>query len=160
MSTNNIAITPNTYVVQIATGSPTIISTGMQGPEGPPGAPGATLLGGATISFPVSANISQYQVVAVISGVAEIADSSNMTFCNTVAGVCIAGSVAGAVCQIQYTGQLENTSWTWVPNQPIFLGTLGVLTQTPPSVGFSQQIAIPLSATTILISIANPIVIN
>lgn len=166
MGTYVIGFNNTTSVIQVSSGNPSVItpasntyviSAATQGPAGPAG---QTVTAGSTLSFPASVNISQYQVVALISGSAEIADSSNMNYFDAVSGICIAGTLAGASCPIQYTGEISDTAWTWVPNVPIFLGTLGTLTQTPPSVGFSQQIAIPLSATTILISIANPIVIN
>lgn len=65
----------------------------------------------------------------------------------------------GGQVTVQTYGPMEEPSWTWTPDAPIFVGLAGALTQTRPTSGFVLEIATALSATMIFIDPKPPIVL-
>lgn len=66
----------------------------------------------------------------------------------------IAGITTGAVTEGETTfavrdGIITEPSWSWVPDQPIFLASFGVLTQSPPTLTRIRRVAWALTSTTI-----------
>lgn len=51
------------------------------------------------------------------------------------AGVSRSATVIGDDINVVRQGLITEAGWTWTPNQPIFIGVNGVLTQTPPVTG-------------------------
>jgi hypothetical protein len=51
---------------------------------------------------------------------------------------------------------ITNSTWSWTPNKPVFLGLNGTLTQAPIGVAFLQQVGIAITATQLLIRILQP----
>lgn len=98
-------------------------------------------------------------VVLDAVGKAVYADNTAMTHVNKVLGMTVGSAVADAAIDILRWGELEEPSWTWTLDQPVFLSTNGLLTQTPPSTGFSQIIGFPVSATKLYISLREPIIL-
>jgi hypothetical protein len=62
------------------------------------------------------------------------------------------GAVATAV-----TGRVAEPSWNWNTNLPIYLTGMGQLTQSLPTSGFALQVAVPTSATSVIVAIKTPI---
>lgn len=61
---------------------------------------------------------------------------------------------SGALDQVVAYGVLDEPTWSWTPNNPIYLGANGVLTQTiptSPSALFLAQIAVATSPTSIFV---------
>lgn len=108
-----------------------------------------------TAAIPISA----FMVVAASTGKVSIADCTNLTQLGDVVGIAVGGAVAGSPVNIQYSGTLTHNGWNWTPRLPIFLGTNGALTQTPPVSGFLQGIATPLSATSLLVTLSPPLLL-
>jgi hypothetical protein len=73
------------------------------------------------------------------------------------AGVSIAAGVIGATVDVTVKGMIEESSWSWTPEQPIFIGPGGVLTQSPSTTGPIRRIAWALSATAINVDIMPPV---
>lgn len=96
-------------------------------------------------------------VVLDAAGVAIYADNTDITHLHKVLGMTVGASALGAPADILRMGELAEPSWAWTLNQPIFLGTAGNLTQTPPSTGFSQVVAFPISATSVYVDLREPI---
>lgn len=78
-------------------------------------------------------------------------DSTNILHLNTILGVSVHACQANSPLSIQTLGLFTEPSWGWLTNLPIFLSTEGLLTQTPPTSGFSVIIATAVSPTTIFI---------
>lgn len=55
------------------------------------------------------------------------------------------------------SGPMTEGSWSWTPNQPIFIGAVGVLTQIPPSTGIIRRVAWAITATLINVDFLPPI---
>lgn len=65
----------------------------------------------------------------------------------------------GSAGLAQTYGPVENNTWNWELEKPIFLAEDGELTQIPPSSGFSLVVAYPITATRAFIDIGFPIML-
>lgn len=120
----------------------------------------ANAAGSSTISVVASATISAYLAVALIAAEASPADNATSGVIGNVVGIALAGTASGASCPIQIAGPVIYNGWSWTVGSPVFLGSSGHLTQTPPvspSALFSQVIGIPVSSDTLLIQLQAPI---
>lgn len=109
-----------------------------------------------TAGVTVSANTA----VAIVNGKIVPAQSGELVQVGNVLGVSQNGGAAGTVITVQQTGSMGLSSWNWTLGQPIFVGPNGPLTQTPPSSGFVQVVAIPLTPTSISIGLHAPIILQ
>lgn len=73
-------------------------------------------------------------------------------------GITLHAGATGETVDVAVKGLIEESSWSWTPDQPIFIGALGVLTQTPSTSGLVRRIAWAMSATTINVDIMPPVV--
>lgn len=115
---------------------------------------------GSSISVVASATISAFLAVALLDAQAVPADCADESALGNVVGIATAGTNSGASCPIQVAGPVSFNGWNWTLGSPVFLGSAGRLTQTPPvgpSALFSQVIGIPVSADTLLIQLQAPI---
>jgi hypothetical protein len=97
-------------------------------------------------------------VVAVGSGSCDYADQNNAAHFARVVGVTVGAASLGALAPILQSGRLAHAGWSWAPDQDVFLGTSGQLTQTPPVFGFfSQALGFALSPTEMWVSLSEPI---
>lgn len=143
-------------VVVLETQGQQVVFGGEQGPAGSPGQ-----VGGIVSEYVASIAIGGHRVVALnASQQAIYADRSILTHANKVLGITSGAAIAGANVAVQRNGEMADPSWAWALDTPIWLSTDGLLTQTPPSVGFSLIVAFPISAAKILIEIREPIFLN
>lgn len=98
-------------------------------------------------------NLSALRVVKIESGQAFYADSSDATDRNKVLGITTQAADAGDQISIQTAGEFEDGVWSWTVGTPIFFNSSGALTQTPPSSGFLQAVANPITATKVWIQL-------
>ena len=129
-------------IIQILTG-------GGQGPPGPPGAAGGTM------DLVAGIDLSGHRVVATDAN-GQLAYSSGLYG----VGITQGASMAGDVATIRYGGMMDEPTWTWIPDQPIFQTGAGYLTQTPPSSGFVRQVGVALSATSMKVEFSPAIVLT
>lgn len=111
---------------------------------------------GLSITVTASEPLGGHRVVTM-SGL--YADSSNPSHAYTIAGITLQAVASGAPVEAQYIGELTEPSWAWTPAEPVFLGGNGMLTHTAPDAGFILQIGIPITSTTLLIDIQQPLYI-
>ena len=117
--------------------------------------------GGGTALPP---NQTQYSAATALSGhravilngngMLEYADSSTLSHAGRIIGITTNG---GTSIIVQSCLNLVEPSWTWDVTLPIFLGTNGSLTQTPPFSGFVQYLGFPSNSITMFIEIFPPI---
>lgn len=103
-------------------------------------------------------NISGHRVIKAADGKADYASSTVFDDANKVLGISAGAALAGSEATIKTSGVMTETSWNWNVNLPVFNGVDGLLTQSSPSVGYSLVVGIPISPTTILVSVKQPIV--
>lgn len=115
---------------------------------------------GDGITFVASADqaIGGHRVVRSTATGCDYADSSNLTHLGKVIGMTNEATSSGNLVKIWPAGKITDPSFNFDLG-PVYLSTNGLLTQTPPTTGFIQQIGVALSQTTILVQILNPIAV-
>jgi len=72
-------------------------------------------------------------------------------------GITANAAEIAADVQVRVLGSMTEPTWAWTPGQPIYVGVGGALTQTPPAAGYIREIALAVTATTVLIRPMMPI---
>lgn len=132
-----------------------LLDVGVQGPPGVPGQPGE-----ASLMLIAGGPIGGHRVVRSLAGVAIYADQDTVPDAVCVLGVTQGAASAGAPVQVQLMGTMDEPSWAWTPDQPLFVGPTGTLTQTPPATGYRLIVGVALTATKINIGLKMPIVLE
>jgi len=125
-----------------------LIDVAAQGPMGPQGPQG---LSGASVSlYPAAVPVSGHAAIVLnATGQALPADASDPTHF-AVAGVTVGAATAGDNVEVQNSGVLEHSGWTFTAGLPVFLGLAGAITQVlPPSAVFSKVLGVAVSPTRI-----------
>ncbi len=130
-----------------------IVEAAIQGPPGPPGANGAPGSGGVQILSLIAArDISGHRaVVATVDG-ADYADPATPAHADAFLGITTGAALGGDVVTLQAAGEMVEPSWAWTPGTPIYAGTDGILTHTPPAAGWVQIVATAVAPTRILLT--------
>lgn len=144
---NLTRVTPEPAVtVEVSETGVSVITLGLQGP---PGVAATTVTG-----YPTTAALGGHRVVALdATGAVVLASNLNLSQAESVLGITTGATEAGSFPTIQRSGEIVEPSWNWTLGQPIFLGTGGLLTQTPPTLGFLLHVAFPISPTRAFIDI-------
>ena len=123
----------------------------------------ALVSGYTTVKYKVLGSVAPYSV-AYESGSMQISQASNDD-ANTVQSVVgvtgSTGGVTGSVIDVFEDGStVTSPFWSWTPQAPVFLGTAGVLTQTPPAAGSMVCVGTAVTAQSILVKIGKPVSIT
>lgn len=135
--------------------------SGIPGPMGPPGPGGSDL--GSNIVRPTVGALGGHRVVFLDEqGRAGYASNDTLAHAQRVVGITTSANNVDAPTSIATFGDVNEPSWNWTLDQPIYLGTNGLLTQTPPAAPavFSLVIGFPVSSTTLFVNPASPIVLT
>jgi hypothetical protein len=116
-------------------------------------------LKGPVVEFPASETLGGHRAIAIVDGTAVHANQAEPDR-RLVRGISRGAVAIGSVARIQVLGPMREASWNWTPGQPIFATGDGVLTQTVPTSGVLQQLAIADSPTQIFIDVHPPIVLS
>jgi hypothetical protein len=113
----------------------------------------------AVAQLPAGINLSGHRVIALVGGVAVYADNTIAAHAHLAIGVNQSAAGIGTLVEIFDDKIIEEPTWSWTTGEPVFLGTNGLLTQTPPvsPALFSLQIGNALSATKLNVNIQRPI---
>lgn len=122
------------------------------GPRGPAGQDAA----GATLTLPTAVSIHAGRAVRLVGGQLSHPDTSTPAHADQVAGVAETAAAGGATARIRTAGVTSNDAWTWTEG-PVYVGADGVLTQTPPAVGWLMTIGRALTSTSLLVDPEPPI---
>lgn len=101
-------------------------------------------------------------MVASIAGDIVYADASILSHRGKLVGLTLSAASAGVTLDIRGDGEITEPSWSWTVDQPVYLGTNGLLTQTvpvKPSSEFLQRVGFAVAATRIFLLIEPPIVL-
>lgn len=102
-------------------------------------------------------DLTANRVVVQINGVVSLASATNLDHINRVVGITKSATAVGTDATVQFRSYMDEPTWNWDLDKLIFLGQNGMLTQSIPVIGFSQQLATVISPTRILINIQEPI---
>jgi hypothetical protein len=139
-------------------GSRELIEVAAQGPAGPPGPPGGG--GAATLQLIAQGALSGHRVVrATALGVAYV-DPSDPQQAGTALGVTTHAALNQQPVLVQQIGELEESTWAWTLNLPVYVGANGVLTQAPPTAGFVEIVGMPTAPTKLAINLRNSIILE
>jgi hypothetical protein len=127
----------------------------LRGPAGPQGEPGT----GSAIVLTAATMIPGHRAISLdANGNAILADPTSADF--AFAGISTSGANAGGQVTVLQAGLVEESTWNWIPLRPIFVSANGLLTQSPPSSGISQVVAVAQTATAIMIAPQTPIALT
>lgn len=135
----DLAVTPATVT----------LNTYIPGPPGPAGEVGFTL--------PTNSDIGGNRAISTVSGYAAYADCSDIT--KPAIGVSTGAVSSGSDVTLQSGSKMTVVGAGWTPDQPIYVSTNGILTQTEPVSGFSQVLGVAHDSETIIIEIQKPIIL-
>lgn len=126
-----------------------VIERGPRGPKGDPGDPG---IGGTSaeqilVDFLAAQDLQAYDPVTLLG---TIGDSSVVTQRGKVIGLVMSDVESGFIGQAIIEGEIENPAWSWSPGTKLFLNG-STLSATPPTTGYSQQIAVAETDTSIVV---------
>lgn len=118
--------------------------------------------GQLVVEHVAATNLGGNRVVFINSSdEAEYADNTVLTNTNIVLGLTTGAVSIGEIARIQTYGQMTEPTWSWTLEQPVFLGTNGLLTQTHPTApAFALVVGFPVTPTTLMIRFNNPIVLS
>jgi hypothetical protein len=140
---------PILIVQELIEGPPGV--KGDQGIQGPPGS-GAGVLLRTTTSV-----INGHRVVVDSNGSVEYLSLLDLSHGARVLGITQNAALTGDISQVQYSGELVEPSWNWIPDLPVYGTNNGMLTQTPPTSGFVITLGVAMTATSIFINIQQAI---
>lgn len=137
-----------------------IVTESEQGPPGPRGPIGPS--GGSALSVTAGQDIGGHRLVLLnAQGDAIYADARQLSHAEVVVGLTVFAAVQGHSIDIVRVGIVEEPLWSWVADQPVYLGLDGVPTQAlPPGALFGLVVGFPIAPTRLFMSIKPPIVFS
>lgn len=140
-----------------------VVSVGEQGPAGAQGLTGAVgPSGGAALTVTAGAALSGHTIVYLdASEKAQYAGNDTAAHAQIMLGMTLGAAALDAPVNVQRSGEVTEPSWSWVLEQPVYLGAGGQITQMPPvsPALFQRVIGFPMSATKLYLSFREPIFI-
>lgn len=130
---------------------PVTITAGIQGPPGPPGE--------GTLTLVTDRPLGGHRLVATDGafGLA-YAGCDNAGYLPAVLGMTLHAAIAGEPIALRRVGEVEESSWSWTPGHPVYLGLDGVPTQNLPAEAlFGLIVGIPTSPTTLFLAPREPL---
>ncbi len=137
-----------------------LLEVGTQGPPGPRGPIGPS--GGNAVTAVAAVALGGHRIVLLnADGEADYARADEITHASIVLGMTSHAAAEGADVDVIRIGELEEVSWSWTLNQPVYLGLDGVPVQSLPyNAAFSLVIGFPITPTRLFISIREPIILS
>ena len=122
------------------------------------------LPGGGTTGFAFQAPAGEAlgghrAVILDAAGLAWYADRAAAADMFRIAGITQGAIALGGLANILSMGLLTEPSWAWTPDLPVFLEHSGLLTQTPPTDGFSIVLGVAIDATSMFVKQQPPLAI-
>lgn len=137
-----------------------ILSEGFQGPVGAQGARGVSA---GAVQRTVNTPIGGHRLVVSVVGQVLYADPLNIAHMGKLLGITMGAAIAGGSVEIRSDGEIQEPSWSFVVDQPVYLGASGIPTQTVPSrpgAAFLQVIGFASAADRILLNPFQPITLS
>lgn len=148
---NQVTVTVSSEAVNL-TVSPSASVTRVIGVQGPSGA------ASNTISATAGTNLSGHRVVALYADKAYYATSVNTVYAHSVAGVTTGAAEEGETATIRIQGEMTESSWSWTPGAPLFLGIDGAISESSTTGIYTLRVGHAVTATKVFIHIHQPII--
>lgn len=135
-----------------------VVELGIPGPKGPQGPPGPA--GGTLIEKEAAQALGGHRIVrSTGADTCDYADNRYFEQGDDVLGLTLGAAAAGGTVFIVNGSEVEEPSWAWTPLEPLYLGTDGLMTQTPPGpeAAFTLVLGFATSATSAMIRTETPI---
>lgn len=129
---------------------------GVQGPAGPTGGDTA-ILGETRIA---DGAVGGHRVVVITPDGVSHASATTLGHATKIYGITLGAAGSGDEVQVVTRGRIEESSWAWTPDGPLFFSGDGVLTQSVPTNVYSVRVGTALSATVIFVELGEPIILN
>lgn len=126
-----------------------IVEVAQQGPPGAQGPQGPS--GDAEVYIAASAISGHLAVTLDAAGQVIPVDPSTAAHGNTVVGVTVGAAAGGAPVELATSGLVTHAGWSFVVGEPVFAGTAGQITQTPPVGVWQKAIGIARSPTSFVL---------
>lgn len=123
---------------------------------------GSQVSAGTSNQFEISCNsgsaLSSNRILALTgSNTVIYADKDVLSHTDSIVGISkTSTSGAGQVITVITQGLVSEPSWTWTPEQPLFLSTNGFLTHSPPTSGSSLYLGYAVTTSSIFLRIGEP----
>lgn len=145
-------------VVKERTSNTLQLQQGPRGLPGPQGAPGPA--GGTSFQGTAAVPLGGHRVVRGARDALTYASAADPTHGDDVQGVTLHAAGAGELVNVQGGDEVVEPSWNWIPQEPVYLGLDGLLTQdapAPPTAAFVLTIGFASSADSLVVRIEPPI---
>lgn len=126
-----------------------IVEVAQQGPPGATGPQGPN--GAATVYIAASAISGHLAVTLDAAGQVVPADPDTAAHGNSVIGVTVGAAAGGAPVELATTGLVTHAGWSFTVGEPVFAGTAGQITQTPPVGVWQKAIGVARSPTSFVL---------
>ena len=147
-----VTVTGGTNATAVVQGTKVmVVAIGIAGPQGPSG-----VVAGSVLTINSGEDLGGHRAVFLVNGNAFHASSDAPTAERKVIGITTGASITNASANILPSGELVGLS-ALTPDEPVYLGLNGVITQALPATGFIQQLGVALTSTKILVAINQPI---
>lgn len=156
-SNGNLVVKPSNLDgirVQIGDQGASVVHSGVHVPADPLPQPTE---GGNTIIRTADTPISGHRCVVDTGDGVVYLSLADLSHGERILGITLNAAGVGDPLNIQYSGEVTNSGWSWIPDEPIFPIENGLLSQTPPSTGFCVYIGFASSQTSIFINIQQAI---
>ena len=133
-----------------------VLESCMQGPPGPRGPIGPA--GGAAVERTAGVTLSALTVVwEDVDGKVYPADYRNDIHVFMLLGITTNATQGGGSVSVQRGGVLEDVFWSLAPQQRVYLGANGAVTQTPPEDGYLILVGAAVSPTGVILQFTDPV---
>lgn len=142
---NQVVVSPTTNVIEVR-------SPGIQGPPGP---------ASEQITRTAASNVGGHRiVVSDASGQVSHASNTNAAHLQKVLGISLNAASAGDPVSVLRAGAATMVGWNWNVSLPLYLAEDGLITQTPPSSGFSLIVGFAETPTSVIVRFREPIILS
>jgi hypothetical protein len=111
------------------------------------------------LSLLAASDLSGHRGIAAMGGQAVYASNQVLAHADSVLGITESAVVSGGTAEIFNHRLITESSWDWTPNQPVWLGPNGLLTQilSVASGIYLLQVGVAISPTQLYVNIHRPI---
>lgn len=141
-------------IVEVSGEQVVIIEPSSVGLQGPPGQPGDLVLTDYLAGEALGGNRC---VIVGMDNKVYYADQANPSHFNRILGITTRAAAQNDPASVRVGGEMTEPSWNWDLDKFIYLGSNGLLTQTPPATGFLLELGWPINPTTMMVDIKQPV---